>query len=204
MVLKRKKRTAMYCLCRSSKTISVRIIFLDDSDFLYEIQVRSYAFYISHFYILNYYNSLRSVFPLNCHTHRSRLNVSFPFILALSAWTFSSSWILMAVLEQHKMCLLTQWIFHDFFSLSLSLRIMLFLCDTLHQQLLKEKDFIWQQLEAVNLSLTLSLFSTPCHYCCYYFPTQPVTRWQTIHQVCVCASMKAHFNNNDDNFSPPQ
>lgn len=29
----------MYCFCRSSKTISVRIIFLDETDFLHEIQV---------------------------------------------------------------------------------------------------------------------------------------------------------------------
>ncbi|KFB45458.1 IP17263p [Anopheles sinensis] len=31
----------MYCLCRSSKTIAVRIVLLDETDFLHELQVRS-------------------------------------------------------------------------------------------------------------------------------------------------------------------
>lgn len=44
-------------------------------------------------------------------------------------------------------------------------------------------------------------FSTPCHYCCYYFLN---SLWQDDKQwSCVCASIKAHFNNND-NFSSPQ
>lgn len=29
----------MYCLCRSSKTITVRIVLLDETDFLHELQV---------------------------------------------------------------------------------------------------------------------------------------------------------------------
>lgn len=97
------------------------------------------------------------------------------------------------------------------FSLSLSLSpfdlcIMLFLCDTLHQQLLKGGKKIYKATAWGCKSLThfVSLFSTPCHYYCFYFPTQPVTRWQTIFTKSVCASLKAHFNNNDDNFSPPQ
>lgn len=35
----------MYCFCRSSKTISVRIIFLDETDFLHEIQVSPTPFH---------------------------------------------------------------------------------------------------------------------------------------------------------------
>lgn len=36
---------AMYCFCRSSKTISVRIVFLDETDFLHEIQVSPTLFF---------------------------------------------------------------------------------------------------------------------------------------------------------------
>lgn len=31
----------MYCLCRSSKTIAVRIVLLDETDFMHELQVRN-------------------------------------------------------------------------------------------------------------------------------------------------------------------
>lgn len=60
--------------------------------------------------------------------------------------------------------------------------------ETLHQQLLKEREKLRQQLEAVNLSHSLCLL---------------LAMWQDDKQSRVCVGMKAHFNNNDDdNFSP--
>lgn len=50
----------MYCFCRSSKTISVRIIFLDETDFLHEIQVSPTPF------IIRYYNSIRATHNADC------------------------------------------------------------------------------------------------------------------------------------------
>lgn len=45
---KKERADNMNCLCRSSKTISVRIVLLDDTDFLHELKVRFILYFCIH------------------------------------------------------------------------------------------------------------------------------------------------------------
>lgn len=173
----------MYCLCRSSKTISLRIIFLDDADFLYEIQV-SDPTPSPPLFILNYYN-----FPFECyycfllsHTHWSamwknaRTSKKNPFLFHFKLIINDSTW-------NNKICRLTQYAcivillvvkrsvnenfyynLNYFLSLSLFHIKLYFPCDTLHQWhlLLKEWEIHRIKIAATawgckSFSLSLSL-----------------------------------------------
>lgn len=49
----------MYCLCRSANAICVRIILLDETDFLHEIKVRGFSIFYYYYLILFTWLSLK-------------------------------------------------------------------------------------------------------------------------------------------------
>lgn len=55
------QRNKMNCLCRPSRTISVRIVLLDETDFLHEIKVKTIFYF---FYFLNVTHTLHFIIVL--------------------------------------------------------------------------------------------------------------------------------------------